>query len=284
MGGIGATTTTNSGDTEIKKSLGVMSHVLRRAQIDNPIAHILGEPCIRLHRQWRLRRFRETLDNAKHHLRPKTAIGAHDIGTHVRQFASDLLRTGSQRCVAIITKGHLSDDGAIRVQRSNGRIGLSDLTKVDKGLEQEQIHSTVEKTFRLLFEMRKSFFLRDGSKRGDGLAKGTDGTGHECLTRGFLASKAGTFLVDALDEVRETMGPQLHAIGTVGVGLDEINANINILTVHRLNQCRIREIELVVAAIEKNALAIEHRSHGTVTDDRTIPETCQQFLSIHTWS
>ena len=54
--------------------------------------------------------------------------------------------------------------------------------------------------------------------------------------------------------------------GAEGVGLDDVGAGADVFGVNLAHQIGIAEIQLVVAAIDVDALGIEHRAHRAVED------------------
>ena len=71
----------------------------------------------------------------------------------------------------------------------------------------------------------------------------------------------------ALNEAREA-----KAVGAEGVGFKNLRASLQIFLVNGEDQRRIGEIELVVAAADGHAAAIEHCAHGAVGEKGTTSE------------
>jgi hypothetical protein len=93
------------------------------------------------------------------------------------------------------------------------------------------------------------------AQMGDGLAGDAHPSG---IDVGHLGSKA--------------MAREAKAVGAEGVGFKNLRAGLQIFLVNGEDQRRIGEIELVVAAADGHAAAIEHCAHGAVGEKGTTSE------------
>ena len=80
------------------------------------------------------------------------------------------------------------------------------------------------------------------------------------------AREIGRRVVDLLRVVREAVAVELQWIGAEGVGLDNLGARAHVFRVHFLHQPRLLEVQLVVADVQEEALAVQHGAHGAVED------------------
>jgi len=63
-----------------------------------------------------------------------------------------------------------------------------------------------------------------------------------------------------------------------GVRLQDFRAGFDILLVRFANHAGRREIQLVVTAVDENALGIQHRAHGAIRHHHAILELIAEFL------
>ena len=76
--------------------------------------------------------------------------------------------------------------------------------------------------------------------------------------------------IDLADLVAQAEAAQLHAIRAERVGLDHVGAGLQVLAVHVDDQLGLRLVERLEAAVDEDALAVQHRAHGAVADEHTI--------------
>ena len=76
----------------------------------------------------------------------------------------------------------------------------------------------------------------------------------------------------------EAVGPELEAVGAEGVGLHHVGARVHVLLVHAAHQGRVREVQLVEAAVHEDAAGVEHRAHGAVAHHHALLEPLQERL------
>jgi len=60
------------------------------------------------------------------------------------------------------------------------------------------------------------------------------------------------------------VGLKLDRVGAEGVGLEQLGAGLHVLLVDLPHLVGLREIHLVVAAVDVDPLGVEHRAHGAV--------------------
>src|SRR5688500_3426619 len=55
-------------------------------------------------------------------------------------------------------------------------------------------------------------------------------------------------------------------------GLEDVGAGLHVRVMHLADQARLRQVEFIEAAVEKDALGVEQRAHGAVTHQHTFGE------------
>ena len=65
------------------------------------------------------------------------------------------------------------------------------------------------------------------------------------------------------------MAVEPDGVGAKGVGLNDGGAGLQVFAVHLADDLGLGNVELVVAAIDEDAAAVEHGSHGAVTENGT---------------
>src|SRR4051794_36810347 len=72
------------------------------------------------------------------------------------------------------------------------------------------------------------------------------------------------------------MPRKAKAIGAEGIGLDDLGSRVNVITVDGADGLGLRQIEFVVAAIDKDALLVQQRSHGSVAEHRRTAQAIKE--------
>ena len=80
--------------------------------------------------------------------------------------------------------------------------------------------------------------------------------------------------------VGQPVARQPDPVGPKGVGLQNLRPRLQILLVDRENQARVGEIQLVVAAVDKDAAGIKHGAHGAVGEQRAVGERSRRTWLI----
>src|SRR5690606_2727045 len=76
----------------------------------------------------------------------------------------------------------------------------------------------------------------------------------------------------------EAVARQRQPVGAEGVGLDHVGAGLDVVAVHAAYQLRLRQAELVVAAVEEHAALVEQGAHGPVEQERALAEGFEERL------
>jgi hypothetical protein len=94
------------------------------------------------------------------------------------------------------------------------------------------------------------------------------------MARPLATSRA--FEVDLVDLALEAMGPELEAMRPEGVRLDQVGAGREVVLVHRANDRWVRQVQLVEAAVQEDAAAVQHRAHPAVGDEHTLVDLFEE--------
>src|SRR5262249_30758369 len=101
----------------------------------------------------------------------------------------------------------------------------------------------------------------------DAHAKRANRAGHPGgLARG-VTRNLHALQVNRTDLVGEAETRELVAIRAERVGLDDVGARAHVLLMDFGDEIRLRQIQLIKAAIEKDAPRIQHRAHGAIADE-----------------
>jgi hypothetical protein len=95
---------------------------------------------------------------------------------------------------------------------------------------------------------------------------------------GRLAGQPDTGLVDGVNLGLEAEPLEPEAVGAEGVGLNQLRPGEQVLLVDGADEVRVREIELVVAAVDEHTAVVEDGAHGSVGEDRLVAEELVQAV------
>ena len=80
------------------------------------------------------------------------------------------------------------------------------------------------------------------------------------------------------DAIAQTMGLELERVRSERVRLQNLCTGVQVFAVDFAHQFGRAEVQLVEAAVDVNALRIEHRTHRAVGDDRSLSEAFSKIL------
>ena len=109
----------------------------------------------------------------------------------------------------------------------------------------------------------------------------TDRTGDEGRASGDLACLAGDLdraAVDVADPVADAKAIQTNAVSAEGVGFDDVGTGSEVRLVHRADQLRFRQVQVIEALVDANARAVEHGAHGAVDEEHSLGESLQEWV------
>ena len=117
----------------------------------------------------------------------------------------------------------------------------------------------------LLVKGRPGFLERDLAQRLDTDSQRSDGAGDQGVeTLGRLPRQARAQAIDIGQLVHTSMLGQAKRIGAKGVCFNDVGPGLEVFLMDPANQVGLREVELVVAAVDENTLGIQQGAHGAV--------------------
>src|SRR5262249_27864600 len=145
---------------------------------------------------------------------------------------------------------------------------LVQFLEIAKSLENDDVHSAFQQGRNLLAEgvfglLKRSLsqWLNPNSQR----AHRPSHPGVEALRR-FLC-QSGASEIDVTHFAAQSVALEPEAIATKGVGLNDLRSRLQIFMMNSADQVRLRQVQLVVAAVDENSLRIEQRAHRAITKD-----------------
>ena len=149
--------------------------------------------------------------------------------------------------------------------------------QVAERFEHEAVHATGEQPRYLASKQGLRVGLRRWAEGLDADAKWSDRADDARPPARRGACEVGRSVVDFLGVVCETVAVELQRIGAEGVGLQDLGACAHVLGVHFLHQPWLLQTQLVVADVQEEALAVQHRAHGPVEDvDPAVIQECAE--------
>ena len=82
------------------------------------------------------------------------------------------------------------------------------------------------------------------------------------------ARQRGTGQVQRPHLLSQTKVLQPQGVGPKRIGLNHFRAGLKVLLMHRANRVWLRQIQLVIAAVDEDAAAVQHGPHGAVAKHR----------------
>ena len=143
--------------------------------------------------------------------------------------------------------------------------GLSQLFKVSKRLEHEEIDAAFSQSGNLIAKRRARLLKRGFAERFDANSERSNRARDpdiEALRR--FASHARPRQVDLAHAIGHAVAPQAKAVAAECIGLDDLGASLEIFVMNPANHVRLRDIQLVIAPIDENSLGVQQRPHRSV--------------------
>ena len=147
---------------------------------------------------------------------------------------------------------------------ARGVYRLAEFVERGEGFQDQQIDARFEQRLDVLAKQGARFREGGGAQRFDADAQRPDGARDEGGVAGGLARQPHARLVDGLQLVGESESRQPGAVGPESIRLENLRAGLDVLLVDFPDQCGRGEIQLVVAAVDEDALRVQHRPHGPV--------------------
>ena len=154
---------------------------------------------------------------------------------------------------------------------------LAQFVEIAESFEDQQIDTRLGERGELFSKKLAGFGEGGRTERLEPHAKRSYGSGDEGQIAGGLAGDAHAGLVDLAHFFRKSERRQALAIGPKRIGFNDLRTGANVILVYIADQGRQRQVELVVAAIQENALGIERRSHGPVGHQNAFVKRLLEF-------
>ena len=279
MGRRRAAAAADDGDAGGDEAARVGGHVLGRAEVDVAPFHERGRARVGHRRELRaLRRaaaIRWTVSSIG--CGPWLQFAPIDPDSERLEGRDDVLGLVAVEGRAVVVEGQGDGDGKVR-DRAHRREGGLRLLEGRHRLDHEEVDAAVDESLGLLAVGRGRVLGRHAPDGLEVLAYGSDRPGHERLASRGLTRDPRPLAVDGEDLLLQAVGAELEAVGAEGVRLDDVDACGHVLFVDAAHEGGVREVQLVEASIEEDALVVEHRPHGTVADDHALAHALEKRL------
>ncbi len=218
------------------------------------------------------------LQRFEHGGRADAAVQADHVGAERFEHGRELLGRHAVERVAVVSRGQLRDDRERGRGGAAGAHGGAEFAQVAEGFEHEQVDAAVGERLGLFAEDRLGFVESGLAKRLDADAERSDRAGDVGLVASGRAREPRALLVDGREPRLETERRQLDAVRPERVRLDHVGAGAHVGLMEVGDEVGLREVQLVEAAIEEDALGIEHRPRRTVGDQHALVERFEEWF------
>ena len=207
------------------------------------------------------------------------AVDSDGGGSPLGEQRGGLLGRGTVEATAFVVDSDHHEDGKVRGDGFGGLKGDARLIESGHGLNDQQVDTAIDENLHLLAESRPRLVEAGLAQRLQPNAKRTYRTGNPGL--GVLLSlqifdclpgQPNAGFIDLFYLSGQPVAGQADAVRAEGVGFKNLRAGLQVLFVDRDNETRIREIQLVVAAVDKDPASIEHGTHGAVGEQGAVGE------------
>ena len=258
-------------------------HVLRRGHVDVAALDGAGQSGVGHGGQRQAGRQTHPLDDREHGGGAVRAVAANDVRAPLGQSLGGDLGGGAVEAVAVLIHRHHHYDAQAGSDLAGGANGLARLGQRGHGFDDEKVRAhagpALGQRGDLFGEGCAGLVEREFSLRRQRNAERADGPGDEGLgglllgnLRDALAGDADSGEVDLAHPVAEAMALQAEGVCAEGVGLDDLRAGLQVLGVDTGDGLRLREVQLIEAAVDEDSAVIEHGAHGTVGEHASAGE------------
>ena len=258
---------------------GVLGHVRRRREVDEPLADAAGQAGVRLDDQGQAPGLdHELSQDVVQHARAHRAVGPRRLDRELAKGPHHLGRGASEKGDAVLGEGERGHHRQV-TRRADRLDGQAHLDEVGHGLHHEAVHAALEQALGLLAEGGARLVRLDRAEGGQVLAEGADRTEHEHVAPHALADVAGQLHAEQVDLAHlpvQSVNPELEAVRPEGVGLHEVGAGLDVLGVDALDELGTVQVEDVEARVEGDSARVEHGAHGAVAEERPLGEPGQE--------
>src|SRR5216683_4020953 len=255
-------------------------HVLRRGEIDRPALHRPWNPCIRHRGQRLVGHGTHPFDHTQHGRRSRAAVASHSIRAPLRQLDRRGLRRRAIETVSLFIDGHHHHHGDLRGDTPGRQNRLLRLSQRSHRLDRQQIGSdswpALHQGANLLRKRGPRLIEANLAQRLQPHPQWPDRCGDKGLAGLLLAnlihalprqSDAGH--VDLTHLILQTVHLETKRVSAEGVGFDHLGTRLQILRMDLAYQLRLRQVQLVIAAVDEDAPRIQHRAHRAIAQHGT---------------
>src|SRR5579885_2954551 len=144
--------------------------------------------------------------------------------------------------------------------------------------EYKKIYAGLYESVGLLAKKGSSFRVGGGAQWLNAETQRAYGAGHIGYVACCLACQTHTGDIDRVQLFRQTKGGESRMVGSESIGFENLGSRFHVLLVCFANERRRRKIQLVIAAVEENALGIQDRTHGAVGDHHPVLEPLAELF------
>ncbi len=211
----------------------------------------------------------------KHGNRADAAVAADDVGSPFLQLRAVVLGAGTVQAVPFLIDGDLGHNRQLGIDVASGEQGLVQLLEIAKGLQDQQVDAFFVQGLNLLAEGIACFRQRDFSQRLDAHAERPHGSGHQRIEAlGRLAGHARAHAVDVGQPIQTTVLAQAKRIRAKGVCFYDLCPGLEVVVMDVADEVGLREVQLVVTTVDKDAFRIQKRAHGAIAKHRATLQSC----------
>jgi hypothetical protein len=210
------------------------------------------------------------LDRLEDGLRTHRAVESNDVRSPPVERARDVLRRGAERRQKISSDGDLRDDRDRRIELARGGNRLLNLVEIGECLEDEDVHAAGTQAGHLLGERCARLVGTRRAVRLQPHAQWAYRTGDERDAVRRLARELGGAPIQIADLELEPILRELDAVRAKAVCLDRLGTCLHVCLVDGAYEIRGPGVQLVVALIDEDALAVQHRPHRAVEEDDAV--------------
>jgi hypothetical protein len=290
------TTSPHKGRASLDESAREAGQILGRGEVEATAIHRPGRTRVGHRRQWKLGRRAHPFKGRQNDGWAFAAVASYGIRSCCFEQPRRVFRTRSVETVAIVVYGHHHDNGQTRSGSRDSLQRKPCLAHIRHRLHHQQIRADSGPARG----QRGCLF---GKGATGILFADTSGTvaqlyperahrpGHESLECKLvahllraLAGQPNPGPVDIVDPGLQAKACQAYTVGTEGIGLQHLGPGLQIFHMHGADELGLLQIQLVVAAVDKDPTSVQHGPHGSVAQHGPKPRTAtgQAFAAKET--
>ena len=255
MGRGGAAAATHGAGACRQGPAGELAQILRAGPVDETPIHEAGQAGVGLQDDGFVRDRAQALQEAQLRSRAVAADEAHQAGAPGVELLDEPLRVSTEEGLTFLVGRHEGGDGEV-CELLHRQDGLLDLVEVLEGLQHHQVYAGLDEHDGLFPEARLGLVEGGGSPRLNAYAQRADAACHPgsaALLFHSLPSQGSALPVDLGQLAFQSSRRQLQAVGTPGVGGEDLGARREELAVDGQDHVRGLEVALLEAALERDA-------------------------------